>query len=372
MAYFIHKCTPTSASPASDPVDLTPAEIEEAGIWEVLQAPGAALGSWSLLGALLVPGHTEFVFREPLGRSREVKTALSGLFGRFVARAYASRYLGYRFFNHIFDPPMPLSHSPHGEVRRTNHPGRDMPDWAGLRTDGSMAIIEAKGCHDESGPNAALRRAYNQTLRAEIVVAGQIAPFKRFAIATRWGVNSPKPTNPMIYVKDPDADDDAPSASDLEALRLGIVRRHAASFLRSIGELQLSDAFFSLVEKPLQTERAAAAQDARNAINGAHLTEVKRASGVAPEDVLVGGFISRNGPIGIGPLSSSDQAVLYRIGLAPTYIGIERATLIAAIDGDLSMLLRKRSVNRDTDPFAPTDEVGGWVIRPGTSDVLVN
>jgi hypothetical protein len=34
------------------------------------------------------------VFKEPLGQAREVKTALSGLFGRFVVRVYMERYLG--------------------------------------------------------------------------------------------------------------------------------------------------------------------------------------------------------------------------------------------------------------------------------------
>ncbi|WP_245441937.1 hypothetical protein [Mesorhizobium hawassense] len=66
-------------------------DIEDAGIREVLQTPGAAYGAWSILDALLTPTGvgTPFIFREPLGQAREVKVALSGLFGRFVARAYA-------------------------------------------------------------------------------------------------------------------------------------------------------------------------------------------------------------------------------------------------------------------------------------------
>lgn len=40
-------------------------------------------------GALLTPTGTgtPFIFWEPLGQAREVNVALSGLFGRFVARA---------------------------------------------------------------------------------------------------------------------------------------------------------------------------------------------------------------------------------------------------------------------------------------------
>jgi hypothetical protein len=46
------------------------------------------------------PG-TPFVFKEPLGQAREVKVALSGLFGRFVARAYLERYFSLSIFVHL-------------------------------------------------------------------------------------------------------------------------------------------------------------------------------------------------------------------------------------------------------------------------------
>jgi hypothetical protein len=57
--------------------ELTLNEIEDAGIREVLQTPGAALGSWAILDALLEPSGpgSPFVFKEPLGQAREVKIA---------------------------------------------------------------------------------------------------------------------------------------------------------------------------------------------------------------------------------------------------------------------------------------------------------
>jgi hypothetical protein len=74
-------------------VDLDFADIEDAGIREVLQTPGAAYGASSIFDALLAPTGvgTPFIFREPLGQAREVKVALSGLFGSFVAPAYQRR-----------------------------------------------------------------------------------------------------------------------------------------------------------------------------------------------------------------------------------------------------------------------------------------
>ena len=94
---FLHEFWPPDESPFSGPARLTVEEIEAAGLLEVVQAPGAGFGHWRILDELLAPG-TPFVFREPLGQSREVKVALSGLFGRFVARAYLTRYLDLQFF----------------------------------------------------------------------------------------------------------------------------------------------------------------------------------------------------------------------------------------------------------------------------------
>lgn len=101
---FLHSFDPPSASPVNAAtVDLDVADIEDAGIREVLQTPGAADGAWSILNALLTPtgAGTPFIFREPLGQAREVKVALSGLFGRFVARAYLERYFNLSIFAHL-------------------------------------------------------------------------------------------------------------------------------------------------------------------------------------------------------------------------------------------------------------------------------
>ena len=53
---FLHSFDPPSASPVNAAtVDLDVADIEDAGIREVLQTPGAAYGAWSILDALLTP-----------------------------------------------------------------------------------------------------------------------------------------------------------------------------------------------------------------------------------------------------------------------------------------------------------------------------
>ncbi len=48
--------------------------------------PPMARGPFSIAAGANRRGNA-FIFKEPLGQAREVKVALSGLFGRFVARA---------------------------------------------------------------------------------------------------------------------------------------------------------------------------------------------------------------------------------------------------------------------------------------------
>ena len=101
---LLHSFDPPAESPVVGPtVGLEVSEIEDTGVREVLQTPGTAYGAWSILDALLTPTGTgtPFIFKEPLGQAREVKVALSGLFGRFVARAYLERYFKLSIFAHL-------------------------------------------------------------------------------------------------------------------------------------------------------------------------------------------------------------------------------------------------------------------------------
>jgi hypothetical protein len=147
---FIHNFDPPSASPVTGPtVGLEVSEIEDAGIRDVLQTPGAAYGAWSILDALLAatgPG-TPFVFKEPLGQAREVKVALSGLFGRFVARAYLEHYLNLSIFAHLTSRSLLLDGRRRIDIVRRSR--GDLPDWVACAADlTSLTVAEAKGCHD--------------------------------------------------------------------------------------------------------------------------------------------------------------------------------------------------------------------------------
>lgn len=184
---FLHSFDPPASSPvAGATVDLDVADIEDAGIREVLQTPGAAYGAWSILDTLLTPTGvgTPFIFKQPLGHAREVKVALSGLFGRFVARAYLERYFGLSIFAHLGNNVIDLDRRKQARIKRLAR--GDLPDWIACKSDlTSLTIAEAKGCHDSGGPAKALARAWTQAGRIDVTAKGRRVTVKRIAVATR-------------------------------------------------------------------------------------------------------------------------------------------------------------------------------------------
>lgn len=113
------------------------------------------------LDALLTatgPG-TPFIFKEPLGQAREVKVALSGLFGRFVARAYLERYLHLSIFAHLGSRSLTLNGRRRVGIARRPGTRGDLPDWvADAAALCSLTVAEAKGCPDPGDPAKALIR----------------------------------------------------------------------------------------------------------------------------------------------------------------------------------------------------------------------
>ena len=142
---FFHSFDPPASSPVSGAtVDLEVSEIEDAGIREVLQTPGAAYGAWSILDALLTPTGvgTPFVFREPLGQAREVKVALSGVFGRLVARGYLERYFNLSIFAHLGSRTIDLDRRRQVKITRLSRGA--LPDWIACASDLSSLTVAAR------------------------------------------------------------------------------------------------------------------------------------------------------------------------------------------------------------------------------------
>ncbi|GJE27543.1 hypothetical protein LKMONMHP_2403 [Methylobacterium organophilum] len=234
---FRHRYTPAGQGTAGqDPLQLTTTEIADAAIREIVQISLGSAPFDLFLDQLLVPNVRPFRWVAQLGQIRETRTALSGLFGRFVARAYLTRYCGHRYFEPIRADLQALGGWPHFTVRK-NLPG-DLPDWIVATAAGAnaFAVAEAKGSHNGSGPMPSLSAAMAQARRIDIMANGSKLKVKRYAIATRWAVQGhARLQDPYLWVDDPDEGEVDPTPKDLRYIRRSIALGHYAAFAEGFG-----------------------------------------------------------------------------------------------------------------------------------------
>lgn len=361
---FLHSFDPPASSPvAGATVDLDVSEIEDAGIREVLQTPGAAYGAWSILDALLTPTGTgtPFIFREPLGQAREVKVALSGLFGRFVARAYLERYFNLSIFAHLGSRIIDLDRRRQVKVTRLSR--GDLPDWIACASSlSSLTVAEAKGCHDNGGPAKALNRAWAQAGRIDITAGGSKVTVKRIAIATRWGMAAPSPTDAHLSVRDPIDEGEWIKPEEKDALFIGLIRLHIANLIKSLGHAELASALRGLTQQPFARRLQGDLQRARTLLDAAPVREVEKATAMGG---LIGGVVTRAGPVTDIDVAPADQEALARLNLRPVFVGIERDLIRAAIDAELQTVRTRMSQIVSPDESARPDRAGGWIVPLG-------
>lgn len=361
---FLHSFDPASASPVTGAtVALNVADIEDAGIREVLQTPGAAYGAWSILDALLSPtgAGTPFIFREPLGQAREVKVALSGLFGRFVARAYLERYFNLSIFAHLGNHTIDLDRRKKVKIKRLSR--GDLPDWIACASDlTSLTVAEAKGCHDPGGPAKALARAWAQAGRIDVTANGRKVTVKRIAIATRWGMASAGPADAHLSVKDPLDEGEPIEPQEKDALFIGMLRLHIANLIRPLGHVKLADALYRLTVQPFARRLQSDLDLARAALNSAPVGEMDKA---AAFDGLVGGIVTRAGPLADAGVTPDEQEALARLNLKPVFVGVERDLIRAAIDAEPQAIRARLVQPVRPDDFARPDRAGGWIVPLG-------
>lgn len=344
-------------------LELDVAAIEDAGVREVLQTPGTAYGSWSILDALLTPTGpgSPLVFREPLGQAREVKTALSGLFGRFVARAYLERHFDLAIFAHLSRSSMTLNGQ--AGIQAVKLTSGDLPDWlASTANLSTLTVAEAKGCHDRGGPAKPLLRAWNQAGRIDVQVNGKKVGIKRIAIATRWGAASGGPANPQISVRDPDEVGETISSEEQDALYIGILRRHIANLIDPLGHHELANVLRQLTNTRLPRVAERNRNRARQLLDSSPIKEVIDGDHI---DGLIGGVVTRAGPVATSDVSPVDQNTLARLSLRPLFVGIERDLLNAALDGEAAAIRKRLDDKERRDEIGRPDRAGGWIIPLG-------
>lgn len=362
---FFHSFDPPAASPVSGAtVDLEVSEIEDAGIREVLQTPGAAYGAWSILDALLTPtgAGTPFVFREPLGQAREVKVALSGLFGRFVARAYLERYFNLSIFAHLGSRMIDLDRRRQVKITRLSR--GDLPDWIACASNlSSLTVAEAKGCHDVGGPAKALDRAWAQARRIDVTARGRKVTVKRIAIATRWGMATAGPADARLSVRDPVEEGEPHTQEEKDALFVGMLRLHIANLIKPLGHAELADALRGLTLQSFPRRLQGETQRARSLLDASAVRDVDKAS--AAMDGLIGGIVTRAGPLTDTGVEPADQEALSRLNLRPVFVGVEHELIRAAIDAEPQAIRSRLAEKGSPDEFARPDRAGGWIIPLG-------
>ena len=352
-------------------VDLSVEEIEAAGVREVLQTPGAALGSWSLLDALLAKCE-KFKFREPLGQAREVKVALSGLFGRFVARAYLERYGGLHYFAHLGGEEIELGGRFRVRVVRSRGQEGDLPDWVSCAQDLSkLTVVEAKGSHALSGLGSAIAQARKQVARVDVFGRYGRLPVKRVAVATRWGMMKGGPRESVIRVHDPEDEGEEYTPEETDAALLGVVRLHMGNLLARLGRQELAEAIRAVARARTEVEESAAQGRAQILIGPAGETGLRLRDARLPTtgdsrsemigDAVVGGIVTRAGALERHDADDTDVSVLARLDLRPVWVGMAAEAVSAAIAGNTDYFRGSRSqaiVRSDTESFPRQDAVG--------------
>jgi hypothetical protein len=188
---------------------------------------------------------------------------------------------------------------------------------------------------------------------------------KRIAIATRWGAANGGPGSPVMAVRDPDESGDDISSDEFDAVVVGIARHHVANLLGPLGHTQLASALKTLAETRIPSTVEQAANLARTAVADTPPRRIRAPDkDVAPDDELIGGVVTRSGPLRATHLSTVDQEVLGRMDLAPTFLGIERRFVNAVIEGHTGEIREiLMSSRRRTGDDVRTDTAAGWFVR---------
>ena len=80
---------------------------------------------------------------------------------------------------------------------------------------------------------------------------------------------------------------------------------------------------------------------------------------------LVGGIVTRGGPVTGADVAPVDQETLARLHLRPVFVGIERDPIRAAIDTEPQAVRTRIADTVSPDEFARPDRAGGWIIPLG-------
>lgn len=185
---------------------------------------------------------------------------------------------------------------------------------------------------------------------------------RRIAIVTRWGVGTGEPPDPWISVRDP-IDEGAPiEQGERDAMFVRLFRHHVANMITKIGHAELATAIRDLTAPSVH--RADLTGDQRDVSAPEILDEASQADFAHDDERLnlVGGLVTRAGPIPEPSVSRAELEVLARLDLRPVFVGIEHELLHAAIKGDSAIIREALADRPSTVGRARSDGAGSWIV----------
>lgn len=93
------------------------------------------------------------------------------------------------------------------------------------------------------------------------------------------------------------------------------------------------------------------------------MRDVEKAT--AAMDGLIGGILTRGGPLTDTGVEPADQEALSRLKLRPVFVGVEHELIRAAIDAEPQAIRSRLADKGSADEFARPDRAGGWIIPLG-------
>jgi hypothetical protein len=207
---------------AADTITIDIPSLALSASRELTQTSPVIMGLGQAIHDLLMPGVSDWRWRgSGPGVGREVRRAMSGLFGRFIARWYLETYHGARAFVPIdrdtFTFHVPLTGLSF-RVRRRLEGTSDLPDWVWAAPPAApgghptAGFLEAKGTYYRNQLLRSLDGAHTQLrqltieYRAANSVSWRSLQTKGWAVATGWATATPIERgfpNPILRVEDP-------------------------------------------------------------------------------------------------------------------------------------------------------------------------
>ena len=170
------------------------------------------------------------------------------------------------------------------------------------------------------------------------------------------------PTDVHLSVKNPLDEGEPLEPHEKDALFIGLLRLHIANLIRQLGHVELADALYRLTRQPFARRLQGDIDLARILLDEAPVGEMDKA---ATFGGLVGGIITRAGPVADAGVTSGDQEMLAHLNLRPVFVGVERDLIRAAIDAEPQAVRTRLTQSARPDDFARPDRAGGWIVPLG-------